>query len=152
MKKQDTSRKYPTQTHPIPAIGAFIINDKNEILLAKSFKWDGFYCVPGGRVEIGEKVEGTVKREVKEEVGLTVSEVHFLCIADAIYPKNFFKKRHFIFLDYLCRVHGNQTVKLDADELQSYIWINLKKALELKVESYTRNTIKNYIIPYLKTG
>jgi len=149
MKKQDTSRKYPTQTHPIPAIGAFILNDKNEILLAKSFKWEGYYCVPGGRVEIGEKVEETVKKEVKEEVGLTVTDIHFLCIADAIFPKNFFKKRHFIFLDYLCRVHGNQTVKLDEDELQSYIWINLEESLKLNIESYTKNTIKNYIIPYL---
>lgn len=150
MRKQNTSRKYPRQTHPIPAIGAFILNNKNQILLVKSFKWEGYYCVPGGRVEIGEKIEHTVKREVKEEVGLDVTNIKFLCVADAIFPKEFFKKRHFIFLDYLCLSKGNQTPKLDKDEIQSYIWIDLKESLKLNLEPYGRNTIKNYIIPYLK--
>jgi len=150
MRRQDTTRKYPSQKNPIPAVGIFILNDKNQILLVRSFKWGEYYCIPGGRVEIGEKIGDAVIREAKEEVGLDIKVIQFLCVADAIFPKEFFKKRHFIFLDYLCRIGKDQTPKLDGDELQSYEWIDLKSSLKKNLEPYGRQTIKNYIIPIVE--
>ena len=48
-----------------------IINDRNKILMqlrTDNKKWG----LPGGSIEIGEKVEETAIREVKEETGLSI--------------------------------------------------------------------------------
>ncbi|MEM2108711.1 MAG: NUDIX hydrolase [Candidatus Bathyarchaeia archaeon] len=49
----------------------------NKILLIKrrTVPFRGFWALPGGRVDIGETVEQTIVREVKEETGLTVEIV-----------------------------------------------------------------------------
>lgn len=54
---------------------AFILK-KERVLLIKKGKNDphqaGKWEVPGGRIQFGEEVDDHIKREVKEEVGLTV--------------------------------------------------------------------------------
>ena len=57
-------------------MGALIVNSNGEILLVKSFKWGSKYTVPGGHIELGERSEVAVRREVKEEVGLEVEPTH----------------------------------------------------------------------------
>ncbi|HXS14756.1 MAG TPA: NUDIX domain-containing protein, partial [Candidatus Saccharimonadales bacterium] len=53
--------------YPEPVVGAFIINAKNQLFLAKSHKWSNSYVIPGGHIEIGEKIEDALVRGVKEE-------------------------------------------------------------------------------------
>ena len=50
----------------IRAAGVIIHN--NKILTHKNINKD-HYCLPGGRVEIGESSKETIKREIKEELG-----------------------------------------------------------------------------------
>lgn len=149
MKNQNI-KPYKDEKTPMAAVGAFILNSKKQILLVKSYKWGDYYCIPGGRIHIGEKMEDTVIRETKEEVGLDVEVIKFLCPANAIFPKEFFKKKHFVFLDFLCKVIGSETPKLDNREIQSYEWVNLKESLSKNLEPFGRKTIEEYIIPYLK--
>ena len=62
--------------------GALIVNDKNEALLlkrtSKTRNGAGLWSKPGGGVEFGEKIEETVKREIKEELGVDVEIIKFL--------------------------------------------------------------------------
>ena len=57
-------------------MGALVVNSNGEILLVKSYKWGSKYTVPGGHIELGERSEVAVRREVKEEVGLEVEPTH----------------------------------------------------------------------------
>src|SRR5579875_2566778 len=111
------------QIFPEPTVGALIQNDEGKILLCESHKWPSVYTIPGGHVELGETCEEALVREIKEEVGLDINVVELLSIQQVIYPKEFWKKAHFIFFDYLCRAEGDQTVKVDAAEIQSTIWV-----------------------------
>jgi 8-oxo-dGTP diphosphatase len=49
----------------------------NKILLIKrnTIPFKGYWALPGGRMDPGEKVEQTIVREVKEETGLDVTIV-----------------------------------------------------------------------------
>ncbi len=132
------------QVYPEVAVGAFIINRKGELLLVTSYKWPSIYSVPGGHVELGESIIESTRREAKEEVGLDVKVKRVLNLQEAIYPRNFFKKRHFIFVDVLCTTSGAKP-RLDNDEIQGYIWIRPKEALKLKLNSYTRKGIMQII-------
>jgi len=130
--------------YPIPTVGALIVNSKGQILLAKSHKWKNRFTIPGGKIEIGETIEEALKREIKEEVGLEIKPIKFLLMQEAVYSEEFYKPKHFIFLDYLCKTETND-VKVDKDEMQEFIWVVPRKALEMNVDTFTKKTIKKYL-------
>ena len=57
----------PDQIFPEPTVGAFIFNTKGELLLLESHKWPGRYVVPGGHVELGERLEQALAREAQND-------------------------------------------------------------------------------------
>jgi nucleoside triphosphatase len=98
------------QNYPELTVGAFIFDQDGRLLLLQSHKWPGRYVVPGGHVELGETIEGAVRREAREETGLDVRELRFLCWQEFIYDPSFWKPRHFIFFDYTCRTESTEVV------------------------------------------
>ena len=134
------------QQYPEPTCGALIFNKEDKIFLMKSHKWKDKYVIPGGHVELGEKIEDALIREVKEETGLNIYDIKFICFQEFIYGEEFWKKRHFIFLDFACKTDSTK-VKLNS-EGQEYVWVTLKKALELPIEPYSKKTIEEYSKKY----
>lgn len=53
--------------YPEPTVGAIIYNPDNKVLLCKAHKWNDKYIIPGGHIELGEKMEEALKREILEE-------------------------------------------------------------------------------------
>jgi phosphoglycolate phosphatase len=143
-----------SQVFPEPTVGALIQCGDGKVLLCDSHKWPGFYTVPGGHVELGETCEEALVREIKEEVGLDIKVVDLVSIQQVIYPSEFWKKAHFIFFDYLCKVDGDQTVKIDANEIQRTIWAEPKEALNLNIDKYLRHFLLRLIdksVPFCVT-
>jgi len=132
------------QVFPEPTVGALIVNQQGKILLAKSHKWFDKYTLPGGHIEVGESMVDAVRREVKEEVGLDVEVVEMLLVQEAIFAPEFYKKKHFIFIDFYCK-SKDQQVKLDQNEIQDYIWVYPGAAYNLKLDSFTRKTLDRYL-------
>ena len=133
------------RTDPSIIIGAFIFDDKGELFLVKSDrKWSGKYLIPGGHVEYGEKVEDTVKREVKEETNLDVKDMQFLGFSEIINPEEFHdQSRHFVALNFKCSAK-NEDVILN-EEAEEYLWVSLDKVLDLDLNSSTRLQIGKII-------
>ncbi len=124
------------QIFPEPTVGVFIFNPAGELLLLKSHKWPGRYVVPGGHVELGEHIEQAAIREAKEETGLDIYDLEFICFQEFIYDPAFWKKRHFLFFDYAARTDSLSVVL--NDEAQEHVWVRLEAALRLPLDSYTR--------------
>ncbi|MCT4614072.1 MAG: NUDIX domain-containing protein [Marinifilaceae bacterium] len=63
------------------AVAAIIVNEKGEILLTKRAlnPGKGMLDLPGGFVDIGEKIEDAMYREIKEELNLNISSMKYLC-------------------------------------------------------------------------
>src|SRR5437879_11122049 len=138
------SKESIMQVFPEPTVGALIVNNQGKILLAKSHKWFDKYTLPGGHIEVGESMVDAVRREVKEEVGLDVEVVEMLLVQEAIFAPEFYKKKHFIFIDFYCK-SKDQQVKLDQNEIQDYIWVYPGAAYNLKLDSFTRKTLDRYL-------
>jgi len=132
-------------TYPEVTVGALIFNDSGELFLMKTHKWKGMYCVPGGHIELGETAVEAVIREVKEETNLKISDVTFHCIQDAVFPDTFYEKRHFIFIDFVCRT-SSDTVKLN-EEASEYVWVSLNDIQNYNIEPFTLKTITLYMNP-----
>ena len=130
---------------PRPVVGAIILNDKNEVFLMKSPKWDNKYIIPGGHIELGETRIEALRREVKEETGLDVYDEKTFVVMDGIFPKNYGRKRHLIFNDFLLKAKPGK-VKLDKKEGTSFVWMTPKLALEeLDLEEYTKRALQDWV-------
>jgi nucleoside triphosphatase len=138
------------QNFPEPTVGVFIFNPAGELLLLKSHKWPGQYVVPGGHVELGERIEEAVLREVKEETGLDVYDLEFILFQEFIYDPSFWKHRHFIFFDYACRTDSTE-VKLN-DEAEEHVWVRLDAAVQLSLDDYTRLAVEKLVERRLRSG
>lgn len=134
-----------TEEYAVPATGALILNENDEIFLMKSPKWENQWLVPGGKVEKGDSMEKTVKKEVREETGLEVTDIEFLEAKDGGNPEDFERDTHFIFLNFVCKAL-NQEVVLDEREAVDYRWIDPQKALEgnLDINNSTRDFIRTW--------
>jgi nucleoside triphosphatase len=124
-------------------VGVFIFNPAGELLLMKSHKWPGKFVVPGGHVELGERIEAAAVREAKEETGLDIHNLEFICFQEFVYDASFWKQRHFIFFDYTAKTDSISVVL--NDEAQKHVWVPLDAALRLPLDSYTRVAIDKII-------
>jgi nucleoside triphosphatase len=131
------------QQYPEPTVGALIINPDGKMLLMKTHKFRGSYVVPGGHIELGERMELALKREVKEETGLDVYDIRFLCFQEFVYDEVFWKKRHFIYFDFCCRTDSTEVIL--NDEAQEYLWVEPDEAFGLEIDGYTGVAIRKYL-------
>lgn len=129
--------------YPEPTVGALIFNKQGKILLVKSHKWRNKYVMVGGKIELGETMEGALKREIKEETGLDIYDIEFICFQEFIFGKEFYKKKHFIFFDFACKT-DSEDVKLNR-EAQEYVWVYPEEASKIDLEPYTRKIIEKYL-------
>lgn len=132
------------QVYPEPTVGALIVNMEGKILLAKSHKWFDRYTLPGGHIEVGETMKEAIAREAREETGLDVEVGEILLTQEAIFTEEFWKRKHFIFFDFLCK-SKDQPVRLDGRELQEYVWEYPGAAFRLNLDSFTKKTLEKYL-------
>ena len=85
-------------------------------------KRDGYWSLPGGVLETGERMEEGIRREVLEETGLAVKPLRVITIFERIMPDALGRiEYHYVLIDYLCRVTGG-TLKA-ADDVSRAEWV-----------------------------
>jgi len=94
-----------------------ITDGGNEVLLVRRSYGGGGWTFPGGRVESGEMPERTVKRELKEELGLDISSSTF--ISEIKIDQEFKKDQLFVFRAVINR---QQPILIDQVELVEFGW------------------------------
>lgn len=111
--------------------GGVIIHN-NKILAHRNINKD-HYCLPGGRIEIGESSEQTIKREIQEELGKQIEIRGYVATIE-----NFFemenKKYHEIYFLHRLEFAKDEDKKIDytmhnveGKEYLQYEWLDLDK-------------------------
>ena len=96
------TREYPDR--PFVGVGAVIIQDGRVVLIKRKYEpLAGQWSLPGGIVEVGETLESSVAREMREETGLEVEVGPVVEVFDRITRDVEGGVRyHFVLVDYLC--------------------------------------------------
>ena len=102
-----------------PVVIMLILHD-DEVLLGRHEEWpQGLYSLLAGFMEPGETVEDAVRREVKEETGVTIGEVGYVGSQPWPYPGN-------LMLGCVCEAE-EKDLTIDYDELEDAQWVSRAK-------------------------
>ena len=101
-------REYPYS--PIPGVAAVVFQGDCVLLVKRGNEPSkGKWGLPGGGVELGEKVKDAIIREVKEETNLSIKPVRFITVLDSIERDEEEKiKYHYLLLEFLCEVESGE--------------------------------------------
>jgi ADP-ribose pyrophosphatase YjhB (NUDIX family) len=138
-------RRYPK--HPLPGVGALILR-RNSILLVQRARdpLKGYWSLPGGLIEPGEKIADALTREVREETGLIVRPKKLFEIFERIIlDVEGRAEYHYILHDYLCRVVGGEL--LAGDDAARVAWVPRAKLKDLQLTEGTLAVIERALRP-----
>lgn len=101
----------------------------------------GYWSIPGGIVETGEKLEEAIRREVREETGLDVDPYFMFEIFERIIPDGAGKPEyHYVLIDYLCRrLAGVPSAASDANRVE---WVAEQSLCEYRLTEGTLGVIE----------
>lgn len=98
-----------------PAIIVIITNDKDQVLLAHNKKFTAcIYSLIAGFNEAGESLEATVRREVREEVNIEISDIRYIVSQPWPFP-------HSLMMGFSAR-HAGGEIRADGIEIEDARW------------------------------
>lgn len=135
--------KFVKNKYAFSGVPVIIKNLKGEILLGKRSKFVLFYPntwgLPGGMIDYGEKIEDTVKREVKEELDI---DVRIIKRAKNIYESFPTKKCNFhtINIPYYAKIIKG--IPKPKDETSEVKWFKPSQIRKIKLAYSHKNILK----------
>ena len=140
-------RDYPE--HPLIGVGAVIVSGGRALLVRRdSEPLRGEWSVPGGLLELGEKLREGVRREALEETGLEVEPGDVLDVFDSIFTDPLGRTQyHYVLIDYLCKpLSGEARAGSDVSDVR---WVGLDAlpamGLRVSIEQVVRKGIERAI-------
>lgn len=128
--------------------GTLIITDGNDNFLLQKRVDDGMWALHGGSIELNESAEDAMKREVKEELGLNITNYKLLNVYSGkeyyhIYPN----KDEVSCIDIVyVSIYDGSSITLQESEVSEVRWFNYH---ELPEDMFLNN--RKYIEDYMNS-
>ena len=125
-------RAYPSQ--PVPAVGAVILDGDRVLLVKRAHEpLKGEWSLPGGVVEIGERLEAALAREVAEETGLAIDIGPIVDVFERIQVEADGRVEfHYVVVDYVCRPSGGVELVRGSDA-EDVSWVSVADLASYKI-------------------
>ena len=128
--------RYEHYPHLHPA-AIVLVKDGDRCLLARKAGWaPGRYALVAGFVDNGESLEAAVAREVKEEVGLDVTDIRYVGSQNWPFPSQ-------LMVGFVARYAGGE-IRIDPEELEDARWFPSGALPDLP----SRHSISRFIIDH----
>ena len=121
-----------------PKVGLGVCIVKNgKVLLGrrKGAHGSGSWSFPGGHLEFGESYEDCARRETREEVGITIKNLHFVTATNDFFPE---EQKHYITI-YMVAEYDSGEVKIMEPDRQTdwqwFSWDNLPSPLFIPMQN-----------------
>jgi len=123
-------------------VGVLIEKDGRYLLIRRAADPDkGMWSVPGGLVEVGEKVKDAAAREALEETGLRVEIVERLGVVDKIMRDDEGRVMyHFIIVQFMARIVKGEVRAMD-DALEAR-WVRLSELPSYDITASLRDFLR----------
>ncbi len=145
--KEDIKFSFGNSKFKYRVSGILIVDNK---ILTVQINNNGFYCLPGGHVEIMENTEEAIKREFYEETGIDINVEKLLYVTENFFDGSLghFHELGFYYLlktkdriipkDYIViEDDKNEKVKLD------FKWFNIDSLDNFKPDFLKKDILKN---------
>ena len=133
----------PIYENPLPATCLVVVDSKDRVLLVKRSvePKKGFWCLPGGFMELGETPEQAALRELKEETGL-VGRIEILL---GVYANPSVIYHTVLMVGYLVKSFSGTLIA--GDDAMDAAFFNYDRLPEIAFESHI-NFIRIYNAAY----
>ncbi len=122
---------------PKPCVVVAVLKENEILLLKQSYIFKNSKVLVSGYVTVGETLEETVYREVKEETGILIEDIKYLgsqCI----------KSKELLMIAFMARYVGGEIEK--SSEVEWVEWGNIENALcEMTEDEIGKNIVKKVL-------
>lgn len=129
--------------YALVGIGVMVTNERGEVLLGlrHGSHGAGEWCFPGGKVDLGETMEETVKRETKEETNLEVADLELISLTNEMrYLKD---GKQFVVIGFKANSHQGELKLANPERFHKWGWFSLDNLPSPLFEG-TELMIRNY--------
>jgi mutator protein MutT len=134
------AREYPGG--PVVGVGGVVVDDGRALLIRRAHEpRKGEWSLPGGLVELGERLTDAVRREIAEETGLDVQVGPIIETFDRVHHDPDGRVRfHFVIVDYLCAAAGGEAVA--GSDAEAVAWVTIDELDRYGVNAHAADVIR----------
>lgn len=139
-EKNGPKREYPDS--PLVGVGTVTIKSGKILLVRRAFDpGAGKWSIPGGLVEVGEKLSEAAARETEEETGLQVEILELINVFDMIDLDESRKvKYHYVLVDFLSKPKGGK--ERLSEEVTDIRWVTFEEAKGMDLTRTARKALE----------
>lgn len=137
--------------HALAGVGVMVVNERGEVLLGlrHSSHGAGEWSFPGGKVDLGETIEETAKRETKEETNLEIDDLELVSLTDELrYLKD---GKQFVVIGFKANHYQGELKLANPERFHEWRWFSLDNLPQSLFEG-TELMIRNYLAGKIYQG